>query len=127
MKVIGHTVEVDVGVLVGPPGVIVGTLGVLVGVLVGVFVGPPGVLVGVFVPPVTGVLVAVLVPVAVAAGWVLVLVGVAGVPVAHDGREKVSFCPADNPPVLHSNWVKSEPVSLCTPTVAPDPLWVTVP
>jgi len=85
-------------------------------------------------PPVHGVGLAppgVEVRVAVPAGTVGVAVAPPGVEVrvavAQEGKEKVSFCPADNPPALHSNWVKREPVSFCTPTVAPDPLWVIVP
>lgn len=126
MKVIGQTVEVAVGgtgVLVGPPGVTVGTaVFVRVGVLDGAVVadGPPGVwvgsgvLVGVFVGGTVvlvrvGVLVETVVDVLVGGTGVVVRVAVAAcvvaVAVLHAGSEKVSICPADNPPVLHSYWV----------------------
>jgi hypothetical protein len=123
VNVIGHAVEVGSGVegvLVAPGGV--GELvvpGWVVAVLVLVATG------GEVAVPVTMPTVGVLVRVVVAAGGVFV--AVAGVPVAQAGRLNVSFCPADRPPVLHSYWVNSEPVSFCTPTVALDPLWVTVP
>src|SRR6476469_8707341 len=104
--------------MVGPVGVFVD---VEVEVRVGVLEGPPGVLVGVLVPPVTTGLVGVLVRVTV-----LVTADV-GVALPQAGREKVGFWPVDNPLALHSNWVMREPVSFCTPTVALDPLWVTVP
>jgi len=94
---------------------------VFVDVLVGVFVDVL-VRVGVLLATVIEVLVAVAVRVVVA-----VEATVVAVLVAQAGREKVSFRPADKPPALHSNWVISEPVSFCTPTVALDPLWVTVP
>ena len=91
MKVIGQMVEVGAGVLVGPPGVTEGTTAVLVGVLL----GPPGVVVGVFV------VVAVRVAVLVAA----VVTAAVAVAVLQTGGEKVSICPAERPPVLHSYWV----------------------
>src|SRR5437867_9332925 len=69
----------------------------------------------------TGVLVGVLVIVGVE-----VMVGVfvaegVGVLVAHRGWVKCNSRPPVRPPVLHSYWVNREPVSLCTPTVAPVP------
>jgi len=117
VKVIGHTVEVGsvVGVAEaagGEVGVSVGALTVVIGVLVRVDVAE-GTL---------NVIVAVLVRVAVA----VLVTAVVGVALLQVGGEKVSFCPADKPPVLHSYEVNVV-LSRCTPTVALDPLWVTVP
>src|SRR5437016_6508121 len=113
-------VLVVVGVGVGGTGVnvLVGTgVLVLVRVLVGVNVLVGGIGVNVLVG--TGVLV-----------LVGVLVGGAGVDVAvavpHAGCWKISSMPGVTIPVLHSNSVK-KPAQCITPTVAPLPLWATVP